>query len=90
MMVQQMTAKNLSLPKVYNFNAESLLSSNKPLYCFCSLSIRPTLDNSRPISITVSFSNMFPKDLQPEGEAKFSLQLFSPLRDNPELIEKSE
>jgi hypothetical protein len=80
--------KKLKPPKVYTFNADPFFRRTNHYIASGSLSIRPDLGASPPkISITVSFSNMFPNDLQPTGGAKFSLRLFSPLGNKPELIE---
>jgi hypothetical protein len=74
-------------PKVYTFNADPFFRRTNHYIASGNLSIRPGLGASSPkISITVSFPNMFPSDLQPTGGAKFSLRLFSPLASSPELV----
>lgn len=84
-------SEKLKPPKVYTFNADPFFRRTNHYIASGSLSIRPGLGASSPkISITVSFPNMFPSDLQPTSGTKFSLRLFSPLASTPELVNLSE
>jgi hypothetical protein len=66
--------------QVYTFSADPFFRRNNHYIASGSLSLRLGGSTGGPI-IVVSFSNMFPKDVEPQIDANFGLNLY--LESNP-------